>query len=179
MAVKSTVKKTTKKQTPTPAKPVKKTQAVAKKAAAVIKPVAPKKVVAKKMPAKAPVVVKLSAEMLEFRQQLLEEKARLESELDEIESRTTRMDETERASEMSHYEDLPADLASVTFEREKDLAIGESVNHLLLKVVAAIEKIDRGTYGMCDGCGKPIKKARLKALPFATLCLECQDRYES
>ena len=131
---------------------------------------------------KAPVeprVKPLSAELLKFREQLVAELARLEAELDEIERRTARMDEFDRASELSSYEDHPADLASKTFEREKDLAIGESVEHLLHKVISAIEKVDRGTYGMCDACGRPIKKARLKALPFATLCLECQDRLES
>ncbi|MFB3880538.1 MAG: TraR/DksA C4-type zinc finger protein [Armatimonadota bacterium] len=120
----------------------------------------------------------LSAEMAKFREQLVAELARLEGELDEIERRTARLDESDRASELSAYEDHPADLASETFEREKDLAIGESVEHLLHKVVGAIEKIDKGTYGLCDACGRPIKKARLKALPFATLCLECQDRLE-
>ncbi len=49
---------------------------------------------------------------------------------------------------------------------------------MLHKVITALEKIDRGTYGTCDACGGNIKKARLKALPFATLCLECQARLE-
>jgi RNA polymerase-binding protein DksA len=120
-----------------------------------------------------------SSEMESFREQLLAEQARLEEELREIERRAARADESDRATELSAYEDHPADLASETFEREKDLAIGESVEHMLHKVINALEKIDRGTYGRCDACGKPIKKARLKALPFATLCLDCQDRLES
>ncbi len=121
---------------------------------------------------------KLDPEMLQFREQLLGELSRLEGELAEIERRTSRLDDSERATEMSSYDDLPADLASQTFEREKDLAIGESVENMLHKVISALEKIERGTYGLCDACGRPIKKARLKALPFATLCLDCQDRLE-
>ena len=120
-----------------------------------------------------------TAEMEKFREQLLAEQARLEEELREIEARTSHLDESDRAIEMSAFEDAPADLASETFERERDLAIGESVEHVLQKVISALEKIDRGTYGRCDACGRPIKKARLKALPFATLCLECQGRLES
>lgn len=182
MAVKPTVKKTTQRTV----KPKLAGKAsVAKKAAGKPKlavAVTPsRKTIGKAraaQPKKKP-PVKLSAEMITFRQQLVEEQARLEAELEEIESRTSRLDETERASEMSHYDDLPADLASETFEREKDLAIGESVHHLLLRVMSAIEKVDRGTYGLCDGCSKPIKKARLKAMPFATMCLDCQGRYES
>ncbi len=117
-------------------------------------------------------------ELRELRTWLEAERARLEAELEEIERRTARMDESERANELSAYEDHPADLASETFEREKDLAIGESVEGMLHKVITALEKIERGTYGVCDACSRPIKKARLKALPFATLCLDCQDRLE-
>jgi RNA polymerase-binding protein DksA len=137
----------------------------------------PRRQVAKSVPVRKPKA--LSAEMRKFREQLLAEMARLEAELDEIERRTAHIDESDRATELSSYEDHPADLASETFEREKDLAIGESVEHLLHKVISALEKIDRGTYGLCDACGRPIKKARLKALPFATLCLDCQGRLES
>lgn len=113
-----------------------------------------------------------------FRARLIEERQRLEVELQEIEDRTARIAESDRASELGSWEDHPADLASETFEREKDLAIGESVESLLNQVLTALEKLDRGTYGVCDACDKPIKKARLNALPFATLCLACQDRTE-
>jgi len=118
------------------------------------------------------------AEMRKFRDLLLAERARLVIELEEIESRTARAADAERATEMSSYEDHPADLASETFEREKDLAIAESVESLFNQVNTALEKVERGTYGVCDACGRPIKKARLQALPFATLCLECQGRLE-
>ena len=113
-----------------------------------------------------------------YRVRLTQEQERLEVELQEIEDRTARISENERASELSAYEDHPADLASETFEREKDLAIGESVEGLLNQVLIALEKVDRGTYGICDACDRPIKRARLNALPFATLCVECQDRIE-
>jgi RNA polymerase-binding protein DksA len=174
MAVRPTVKKKAKKA------PAAKPKAKAKPVATVkakAKPAVKARRVSK--PAARPKPKALSPEMAKFREQLLTELARLEAELEEIERRTARVDESDRATELSAYDDHPADLASETFEREKDLAIGESVEHLLHKVISALEKIDRGTYGLCDACGRPIKKARLKALPFATLCLECQDRLES
>jgi RNA polymerase-binding protein DksA len=123
-------------------------------------------------------LVKLSLENQKFRDLLLAERERLEQELREIETRAARMNDTERASELSAYEDHPADLASETFEREKDLAIGESVASLLNQVNTALEKIERGTFGICDACRRPIKKARLQAIPFATLCVDCQDQLE-
>ena len=142
-----------------------------------------KKPKAKPRVATAPKVTKTARkshlkDIEKFRARLLEERERLEIELQEIEDRTARVAESERANELGTWEDHPADLASETFEREKDLAIGESVESLLNQVMTALEKVDRGTYGICDVCDKPIKKARLNALPFATLCLACQDRIE-
>ncbi len=129
-------------------------------------------------PAPKPAPVKLTPEMEKYRQLLMAERDRLLLELEEIEARTARTADSERATELSSYEDHPADLASETFEREKDLAIAESVESLLDQVNTALEKVERGTYGICDACARPIKKARLQALPFATLCLECQGRLE-
>ena len=45
-------------------------------------------------------------------------------------------------------------------------------------VQAAIKRIDEGTYGVCESCGKPIGKMRLQAFPRATLCMECKQRQE-
>lgn len=156
MAVKAAVKKKAKKKPSARAKA---------KPAAKASPAMPKPVVS-------------ADEMEKFREQLVVEQARLKEELQEIENRAAHVDESDRATELSSYEDHPADLASETFEREKDLAIGESVQHMLHKVISALEKIDRGTYGRCDACARPIRKARLRALPFATLCVECQARLE-
>ena len=156
MAVKAAVKKKAKKKPSARAKA---------KPAAKASPAMPKPVVS-------------ADEMEKFREQLVVEQARLKEELQEIENRAAHVDESDRATELSSYEDHPADLASETFEREKDLAIGESVQHMLYKVISALEKIDRGTYGRCDACARPIRKARLRALPFATLCVECQARLE-
>jgi len=145
-----------------------------------VAPVSRKQKVKEMPPTKQSTAVKtrVDPELAKFRDLLLSERTRLLAELEEIESRTARTSDAERATELSSYEDHPADLASETFEREKDLAIAESVESLLNQVNTALEKVERGTYGTCDACSRPIKKARLQALPFATLCLECQDRLE-
>ena len=55
------------------------------------------------------------------------------------------------------------------------MAVGASLREQLDEVLAALEKIDNGTYGICDACGKPITKKRLTVLPWATLCKECRS----
>jgi RNA polymerase-binding protein DksA len=119
-----------------------------------------------------------SARLKTTRKRLLAERERLEQELHEIMERTAASADTERVSEMSSYDDHPADLATETFEREKDLALESNIQDLLDKVNTALEKIEEGTYGVCDSCGVDINERRIDALPWASLCRDCQDRIE-
>ena len=80
--------------------------------------------------------------------------------------------ESEQVSELASYDQHQADLGTETFEREKDLSILE---HLLAEVEEfdhALRKVEAGTYGICEACGKEIPAARLEAVPGARFCLE-------
>ncbi|CAL9401892.1 RNA polymerase-binding transcription factor DksA [Nocardiopsis dassonvillei] len=74
--------------------------------------------------------------------------------------------------------DDPADTGAKAFEREHELALAYNTRDLLAAGERAIERIDAGTYGVCDVCGRPIGKARLQAFPRATLCVTCKQREE-
>ncbi len=74
--------------------------------------------------------------------------------------------------------DDEADASSKLFEREHELAISRNTRELLEQTEHALERIEAGTYGVCESCGKPIGKARLLAFPRATLCVECKQRQE-
>jgi DnaK suppressor protein len=63
-------------------------------------------------------------------------------------------------------------------EREHDLAVTQNAQDLLDQGERALHRIDGGTYGVCESCGKPIGKARLLAFPRATLCVACKQRQE-
>ncbi len=65
-----------------------------------------------------------------------------------------------------------ADTASETFERELDEGLEEDAERQLHEVEAALERIENGSYGTCETCGKPIPEARLEAIPWATHCVE-------
>ena len=81
-------------------------------------------------------------------------------------------------------EDLPnevrdsADAASDYYERELAWGLSETERMRLQEVEDALERIDGGSYGKCEGCGAQIAPPRLEALPFAKLCLECQAKEE-
>jgi RNA polymerase-binding transcription factor DksA len=75
--------------------------------------------------------------------------------------------ENDDVSELSDYDQHPADLGTETFEREKDLSILEQLEAELSELQAALERIDNGTYGIDEVTGEPIDPARLEALPAA------------
>jgi RNA polymerase-binding protein DksA len=74
--------------------------------------------------------------------------------------------------------DDQADAGSKTFEREQEQSIAANRLDLLTQIQRAVERIDAGTYGFCESCGKPIPKARLRAFPSATLDVACKQREE-
>ena len=74
--------------------------------------------------------------------------------------------------------DDEAEAGAKAFEREHELAATQNAQDLLDQGERALHRIDAGTYGVCESCGKPIGKARLLAFPRATLCVECKQRQE-
>jgi DnaK suppressor protein len=71
-----------------------------------------------------------------------------------------------------------ADLASDSYDRELAFGLSETERARLAQVEKALDAIDDGSYGLCGSCGRSIATARLKALPFARLCIECKNSEE-
>jgi DnaK suppressor protein len=71
-----------------------------------------------------------------------------------------------------------ADEASKVYDQEILMSLNESQRRTLREVDEALDRIEEGTYGICDSCGKPIASKRLQIKPFATYCVECQDLIE-
>jgi RNA polymerase-binding transcription factor DksA len=86
--------------------------------------------------------------------------------------------ESESVGEISSYDQHQADMGTETFEREKDLSILEQVEAELADVEFAIRRLDEGTYGTCEVCGRAIPEERLEVLPATRLCLEHQAQAE-
>ena len=64
---------------------------------------------------------------------------------------------------------------TMNVERERDLALSAQAMQQVLEIDAALEKIDKGTYGLCERCGQPIPQERLQALPWAALDVGCKS----
>jgi DnaK suppressor protein len=110
-------------------------------------------------------------EIDDLRARLQQEKAELEAQLTAIEEDSFASTQSDLAGDVGP-DDESADAGTATFEREKDLSIENNVRDLLQKIDRALKRADEGTYGICDRCGKPIEKARIKALPYVDLCIK-------
>lgn len=86
--------------------------------------------------------------------------------------------ERDALGEISFADQHPADVASETFEREKDVSILENVDEQLRDVEGALKRLDDGTYGRCEICGKDVGDERLRARPEARYCVDDQARVE-
>jgi DnaK suppressor protein len=72
----------------------------------------------------------------------------------------------------------PADRASAESDRAFTLRIRDRERQLIRKIQAAIDRIEDGTYGICEECGEEISVPRLKARPVTRLCINCKSRQE-
>jgi RNA polymerase-binding protein DksA len=71
------------------------------------------------------------------------------------------------------------DTAGAVFDRELDEGLEESARDTLAEIDAALQRIEDGTYGICENCGKPIAPERLMAIPWTRLCIDDQRRASS
>ena len=101
---------------------------------------------------------------------LEEERARLEAVIAQVEA---------NGGTNLGYGNHMADDASEAFEQAKELALRQNAEQLLVQVKEALVRFERGTYGICQQCRQEIDPARLEALPYANLCLRCQQRSKS
>ena len=104
-----------------------------------------------------------------LRSRLESEQKRLTEELEQIRA-SGRTDERREGSPFGKREEE----ATEALELEKRLTLKKRILDQLAGVGHALQKVEEGTYGLCDSCGKPIDPARLDALPQANLCLECK-----
>src|SRR5437588_2902467 len=111
--------------------------------------------------------------LTELRTELLERRGQLRDQIASLAGKGVRADNFQE-DESDRVDQHPADDASELFEREKNMAVQRTLEQSLNAVNSALTKMDDGTYGRCENCGRQIPEKRLRALPEATHCVECQ-----
>ena len=108
-----------------------------------------------------------------LRARLEEERTRLQADLDQLDAEIVALGQSqavEAGSTGNHFADDATDI----MEQERDLALIGNLRERLRDVERALAKMDEGTYGLCERCGKPINPERLEALPTARLDIDCK-----
>lgn len=82
------------------------------------------------------------------------------------------------AGDLSAYSLHLADIAADSYEREKDMKLVSDVSNMLYEIDEALYRIEKGAFGLCEGCQQEINSNRLSAIPYARLCKECKENKE-
>lgn len=114
-----------------------------------------------------------------FKGKLLKEQHRLEEELRTMHAEPASTPfAPEEYGGNENVEDHMADAASNIFDRERDLSLEQNIQDMLSQVGEALRRIAAGNYGRCTNCGKLMNEARLRAIPYADLCIDCKEEEE-
>lgn len=134
---------------------------------------------AKRAPAeKAPAARKTSAATDKFFQDqkalLLEERATYTRQAESLKAEADQLAEEREPGDVQ-FDEESGEGDTLAVERERDLALSAQARAAVEDIDRALEKIDAGTYGICEQCGDPIPRERLRALPYASLCVKCKS----
>ena len=108
---------------------------------------------------------------------LKEERIRLEGVRDGIQ-REQDDATSETGGELSSVDQHPGDSGTETFEMAKNVSLMEQVEDELREIDLAVQRLEHGSYGRCQACGRPIGDARLEAMPATRFCVEDQAKAE-
>jgi DnaK suppressor protein len=122
------------------------------------------------------VAQKRKLDLKKYQEALDMEKERLLDQIRRIDDRTAGRDRLDSQVSAEDFDEPGGDAAADTLERSQAMALGENFRDMLAHVEHALVKMEKGSYGMCDSCGKNIAKARLDFLPWAAMCADCRKR---
>jgi len=113
-----------------------------------------------------------SADTEHFKQMLLEKRREILRNVNEFEDEALKKSRLDATGDLSSMPIHMADIGTDNYEQEFALGLMDSERKLLKEIDEALERIEQQTYGICEGTGKPIPKARLEAQPWARYCIE-------
>ena len=113
-----------------------------------------------------------SADTKHFKQILLEKRREILINVNEFEDEALKKSRLDATGDLSSMPIHMADIGTDNYEQEFALGLMDSERKLLREIDEALGRIEQGTYGICEGTGKPIPKARLEAQPWAKYCIE-------
>jgi len=117
-------------------------------------------------------------DLSKIRKSLVAQRNEIVEEIVRIKEDSLRKSQKDACGDLSGYSFHMADMATDLYDREFLLGLAEGEQEMLYALDGAIKNLDEGIYGKCETCGGPISKQRLKAMPQAQCCIECQEKKE-
>ncbi|HJW85402.1 MAG TPA: TraR/DksA C4-type zinc finger protein [Candidatus Brocadiaceae bacterium] len=114
----------------------------------------------------------------QFKKLLLTLRGRLVGKVDSMQGEALKMSRQDASGDLSNVPIHMADVGTDNYERDLMIELIENGEEGLRNIDTALEKMDDGSYGVCEICSKKINKERLKAVPYAKLCIDCQREEE-
>ena len=118
------------------------------------------------------------AEMKPYKEMLVAMRARLRGDVNALADAALKKTRSEANGDLSSMPIHMADIGSDNYEQEFTLSMMETEESTLDAIESALERMEDRTYGTCEDCSKSIKKTRLKAIPYTTLCINCASLRE-
>jgi len=113
-----------------------------------------------------------ASEIEHFQQMLLEKRKEIVGDVNEMKDEALKKSRLDASGDLSSMPIHMADLGTDNYEQEFALGLMDGERKLLKEIDDALQRIEEGTYGICEGTGKPIPKARLEAQPWARYCIK-------
>jgi RNA polymerase-binding protein DksA len=117
-------------------------------------------------------------DLAHFKKLLLKKRGELIKQMELITKKEMESTLKEASGDHSSYAFHMADQGTDMMEREKNFFYAQRDGRLLYHIDKALERLEKGEYGLCHTCGKPISKDRLEAVPHARLCIQCKAAEE-
>ncbi|MHC4556912.1 MAG: TraR/DksA family transcriptional regulator [Planctomycetota bacterium] len=119
-----------------------------------------------------------AADKEHYKQMLLEKRREILINVNEFEDEALKKSRLDASGDLSSMPIHMADIGTDNYEQEFALGLLDSERKLLREIDNALGRIEKGTYGVCEGTGKPIRKARLEAQPWARYCVDYARKLE-
>jgi RNA polymerase-binding transcription factor DksA len=120
-----------------------------------------------------------SAELDGFRRHLQALRERLDGDVTHLTGEAMHTADEQASSNLSHVPLHLADLGTDNYERENTLRLLANEGQLLGEITAALERLQKGTFGSCEECGGPIvPRERLRELPYTRYCVTCAQKLD-
>ena len=121
----------------------------------------------------------LKRDLDRYKKLLLKKKEEVTRAMRHIEKDTLSQSQRDASGDLSGYTLHMADIATDSYDREFSLGLATNAQRILYEIDEALKRVQEKNFGDCLGCGKPVHRRRLQAIPYASYCVDCQAKEET